>query len=130
MSAEHAPIVPISPVEPASASAVILKRLVDRRATLKADAEYIAGEIEALDGQVIELLGGQVGTHDVDGTKVEIREYSRTDYKALEAKYPAAEYPQLYTTVTALDQGVVKKQFAPAALDEFKVTGKKSVVIK
>jgi hypothetical protein len=125
-----APIVPIGAHASASKSDEIAKRIVDRRATLKADAEFIAGEIEALDGQLIELLGGQVGTHDVAGTKVEIREYSRTDYKALEAEYPAGEYPQLYATVTSLDQDAVKKQFAPAALDAFKVRGKKSVVIK
>lgn len=127
MSAEHAPIVPIN--QPRK-SDEIAKRLIERRASLKADAEYIAGEVEAIDGQLIELLGGQVGSHDVDGTKVEIREYARTDYKALEAAYPAAAYPQLYATVTALDQDAVKKQFAPAALDGFKVRGKKSVVIK
>lgn len=125
-----APIIPIGTHAQPSKSDEIAKRIVDRRATLKADAEFIAGEIEALDGQLIELLGGQVGTHEIAGTKVEIREYSRTDYKALEAKYPAAEYPQLYATVTSLDQDAVKKQFAPAALDAFKVRGKKSVVIK
>lgn len=123
------PIIPIGTHAQPTKSDEIAKRIVDRRATLKADAEFIAGEIEALDGQLIELLG-EVGTHDVAGTKVEIREYSRTDYKALESKYPAAEYPQLYATVTSLDQDAVKKQFAPAALDAFKVRGKKSVVIK
>lgn len=107
----------------------VLARLIDRRATLKADVEYITGELEQIDGQIIELLGA-TGTHDVGGVKVQIREYTRTDYGAIEKAYPAAEYPQLYVTKTTLDQGAVKRQFAPAALEEFKLTGKKSVVIK
>lgn len=125
-----APITPIRPDQPARQSDAIMQRLLERRATIKADQEYLAGELEAIDGQLIELLGGEVGTHDVDGTKVEIREYSRTDYAALEKQYPAEQYPALYETKTTLDQAVVKRQFAPAALDAFKVRGKKSVVVK
>ncbi|NLP82613.1 hypothetical protein HF576_02005 [Microbacterium sp. CFH 90308] len=125
-----APITPIRPDQPARQSDAIMQRLIERRATIKADQEILAGELEAIDGQLIELLGGEVGTHEIAGTKVEIREYSRTDYAALEKKYPAAEYPQLYTTKASLNQDVVKRQFAPAALDAFKVRGKKSVVVK
>jgi hypothetical protein len=131
MSAEHAPVTPIRADEAGlSKSDAIAKRLLERRATIKADQEFMTGELEAIDGQLIELLGGEIGTHEIAGTKVEIREYSRTDYGAIEKQYSAAEYPQLYVTKTSLDQDAVKKQFAPAALDEFKVRGKKSVVVK
>ncbi|GLJ78659.1 hypothetical protein [Microbacterium imperiale] len=131
MSAEHAPIAPVAPISPRQAgkSNEIIKRLIGRRITLKADAEYIAGELESIDAQLIELLG-TVGSHDVDGTKVEVREYSRTDYGALEKAYPVEQYPALYVTKQSLDQAAVKKQFAPAALEAFKVAGKKSVVVK
>lgn len=126
MSAEHAPIIPI---DTPRKSDEIAQRLVERRATLKADAEYIAGELEAIDGQLLELLG-EVGTHQVGQTKVEVREYSRLDTGWIEDEYPAAAYPQLYKTSTAVDAAAVKKQFAPAVLEEHKVTGKKSIVIR
>lgn len=102
--------------------------LVERRAQLKADAEYIADEIAKVDAQLIELLD-TVGTHNVDGIKVQVREYTRTDYKKLADQYPAEQYPALYKVETVLDQDAVKNQFAPAALEEFVVHGKKSVVI-
>lgn len=125
-----APITPIRQDQRERQSDVIAKRLIERRATLAADAEFIASELEALDAQLLDLVGGVVGTHELGGSKVTVREYSRTDYAALEAKYPAAAYPQLYETKTTLDQKAVKDQFAPAALDEFKVRGKKSVTVK
>jgi hypothetical protein len=126
-----APITHIRPDDAGlSKSDAIAKRLLKRRATIKADQEYLTGELEAIDGQLMELLGGEVGTHEVAGTKVEIREYSRTDYGAIAKRYPVGEYPQLYRTEPTLDQDVVKREFAPAALDEFKVRGKKSVVVK
>lgn len=124
-----APITPIGGA-PERKSDEILKRLVDRRATLKADAEYITDEIETIDAQLIELLGGEVGTHQVGQTKVEVREYSRLDTGWIEDEYPATAYPQLYKTTTAVDSAAVKKQFAPAVLDEHKVRGAKSIVIR
>ncbi|MFI8593754.1 hypothetical protein ACIGCK_04900 [Microbacterium sp. NPDC078428] len=125
MSAEHVPHAPVTPIKTVPTAA----ELLERRAALRADAELIQDELEQIDAALIIRLD-TVGVHDVDGTKVEIREYSRTDYKALEAAYPVAEYPQLYRTEPSLDQAAVKKEFAPAALDEFKVRGKKSVVVK
>ncbi len=122
-----APIIPIS--QPRK-SDEIAKRLVGRRATLKADVEFITGEIADIDSQLLELFDGKVGTHDVDGTKVEIREYSRTDVKWIETEYPADQYPQLYKTTRAVDNDAVKKQFAPAVLDEHKIRGAKSVIVK
>ena len=119
-----APATPITQKQDAQASA--LEQLVARRVELKADAEYIAEQIEQIDAQLIDLLG-TVGTHDVAGTKVQIREYSRTDLKKLAADYPADQYPALYAT--SLDSAAVKKQFAPAALEQYVVHGKKSVVI-
>lgn len=125
-----APITPIRQDQPERQSDVIAKRLIERRATLAADREFISGEIDAIDAQLLDMVAGQVGTHELGGSKVEVREYSRTDYAALGVKFPAAEYPQLYETKTTLDQAAVKREFAPAALDEFRVKGKKSVVIR
>lgn len=101
--------------------------LVARRVSLKADAEFIANEIQAIDAQLLEQL--EVGTHDVDGVKVQVREYSRTSYPSIEKDYPQAEYPDLYVTKTSIDQAAVKKAFAPSALEAYKVVGAKSVVI-
>jgi hypothetical protein len=123
-----APITPIDTNVPKSLE--IKERLVARRATLKADLEYMQGEIEQIDSQLLELLGGQVGTHDIAGTKVQIREYTRLDTKWIETEYPATQYPQLYKTTTAVDNAAVKKQFAPSVLDEHQVRGAKSIVIK
>lgn len=123
MSAEHAPTPTQQPVE-----AQPLEHLLRVRADYAADGEYIAEQIAAIDAQLIDRLG--VGTHDVGGQKVQVREYSRTDYAALAATYPAESYPELYETKTELSQAAVKKGFAPAALDQFKVTGKKSVSVK
>lgn len=125
MSNAHAPLVP---ADSPRHSDEIAKRLLDRRATLKADVEFINDELQRIDAQIIELLDGQVGTHDLAGTRVEVREYSRTDNKAIERDYPVGEYPQLYTM--ALDGDAVKQSFAPASLDAYKVRGKKSVVIR
>jgi hypothetical protein len=122
---------PITPIDQAAPKSLQIKeRLVARRATLKADIEFIQGELEAIDGQLIELLGGEVGTHEVGKSKVEIREYSRLDTKWIEEQYPASQYPQLYKVTTAVDAAAVKKQFAPAVLDEHKVRGAKSVIVK
>jgi hypothetical protein len=125
----------VSAVEPAGIPAAqpavsdeIAKRLLEHRDTLKADAEHINDELERIDAQLIEWVGGQVGTHDVAGRKVEIREYSRTDTKAIELDYPAAEYPALYAQSLSTD--AVKREFAPAALEGYKVRGKKSVIVK
>lgn len=126
MSAEHAPITPIR--EAARVKEQSDGDLVAERASLKADVEHINDRIAQIDAQLIDRLG--VGTHSVDGTKVEIREYSRMNNAALEAAYPAAQYPDLYTTKTALNSDAVKRQFAPAALEQFKTRGAKSVVIK
>lgn len=117
---QHAPVTPINAAPLSNAE------LIARRATLKADAEYIQDEIDRIDAALI--LRFPVGTHDVDGTKVQIREYTRTDPTAIAADYPAGEYPQLYGTT--LDMDVVKQQFAPAALEQYVIRGKKSVVIK
>lgn len=123
-----APITPIDTNVPKSLE--IKERLIARRATLKADLEYMQGEVEQIDSQLLELLGGEVGTHDIAGTKVQIREYTRLDTKWIETEYPAAQYPQLYKVSTAVDAAAVKKQFAPAVLDEHQVRGAKSIVIK
>lgn len=123
-----APITPIDTNVPKSLE--IKERLVARRATLKADLEYMQGEIEQIDSQLLELLGGQVGTHDIAGTKVQVREYTRLDLKWIETEYPVAQYPQLYKTTTAVDAAAVKKQFAPTVLDEHQVRGAKSVIVK
>lgn len=117
-----------SPIpHPSAPAPVTLTELVARRASLKADAEYIAGELAAIDGQLLEQL--DVGTHDVDGTKVQVREYSRISYPSVEKDYPQSEYPDLYVTKTSIDQAAVKKAFAPSALEQYKVVGAKSVVI-
>src|SRR5690242_10468336 len=108
-------LAPITPAPEPAKSDEIAKRLLDRRATLKADAEYIAEEIERIDGQLPEWVGGVVGTHEIAGTKVEVREYSRTDTKAIERDYPAEDFPQLYAQTLSAD--AVKKEFAPAAID-------------
>lgn len=123
-----APITPIDTNVPKSLE--IKERLLAKRATLRADAEYIAGELAAIDGQLIELLGGEVGTYEVGDAKVQIKEYSRLDTKWIETEYPAAQYPQLYKTSTVVDAAAVKKQFAPGVLDEHQVRGAKSVVVK
>jgi hypothetical protein len=121
----------ITPIDQAAPKSLEIKeRLIARRATLKADLEYMQGEVEAIDSQLLELLGGEVGTHDIAGTKVQIREYSRLDSKWVETEYPAAQYPQLYKTTTAVDNAAVKKQFAPGVLEEHQVRGAKSIVIK
>lgn len=125
MSTAHAHITPITQQ---TAKAATLEELVAERANYKADMEYITEQIERIDAALILRLG--VGTHDVGDSKVQVREYTRTDYAALAEKYPAGEYPQLYKVEPTLDQAAVKAQFAPAALDEFKVTGKKSVTVK
>lgn len=117
---------PITPISQSGMPEPTVKQLIDRRVTLKADAEYIQGELDAVDAQLIALLG-TVGTHDVDGVKVQVREYSSTDKARLQADYPAAQFPQLYELT--LSTAALKREFAPAALDAYKVTGKRSVVI-
>lgn len=122
---------PITPIDQAAPKSLEIKeRLVARRAVLKADVEYITGEIQAIDGQLLELLGGEVGTHEIGDTKVQVREYSRLDTAWIETEYPQAQYPQLYKTTTAVDAAAVKKQFAPQVLEEHQVRGAKSLVVK
>ncbi len=121
----------ITPIDQAAPKSLEIKeRLIARRATLKADLEYMQGEVEAIDSQLLELLGGEVGTHEIAGTKVQIREYTRLDTKWIEEQYPASQYPQLYKVTTAVDAAAVKKQFAPTVLEEHQVRGAKSVIVK
>ena len=119
---------PITPIHQTARKPQSTEELVAERTSLKADAEHIADRIAEIDAQLVDRL--PVGTHDIDGTKVEVREYSRLDTKWIETEYPAGQYPQLYKTTTGVDLDAVKKQFAPAMLDEHKVRGKKSVVVK
>lgn len=125
MSAEQATITPLPQNETSDA---IARRLLEKRATLQADAEIIRDELERIDAQLIEWTGGVVGTHELAGTKVQVREYSRTDLTAIAVDYPVGEYPQLW--VMAIDGDAVKAQFSPAALEQYRVRGKKSVVIR
>lgn len=111
---------------PTAKTAPTVAELVATRVELKADMEYIQGRIDEIDAQIIAALG-TVGTHDVDGTKVQVREYSSTDKARLQADYPAEQFPQLYELT--LSTAALRKQFAPAALDAYRVTGKRSVVI-
>lgn len=126
MSASHAPVTPIRQPQPAAPQSP--QQLVEERAQLKADVDYIQEQIAAIDAQLVEQL--PVGTHDVAGVKVQVREYTRLDTEWLEREYPREHYPQLYKTTTAVDNTAVKKQFAPAVLDEHQVRGAKSIVIR
>lgn len=119
---------PITPIRQAEQKHQSTEDLVGERASLKADAEHIADRIAQIDAQLVERL--PVGTHDIDGTKVQVREYSRLDTDWVAAEYPQADYPQLYKTTTGVDLAAVKKQFAPAVLEEHQVRGAKSVTVK
>jgi len=119
---------PITPINQVKQRQQTTEELVAHRASLKADAEHIAERIAQIDAQLVERLA--VGTHDIDGTKVQVREYSRLDTDWVAAEYPQADYPQLYKTTTGVDLAAVKKQFAPAVLEEHQVRGAKSVVVK
>lgn len=119
---------PITPINQAKQRQQTTEELVADRASLKADAEHITERIAEIDAQLVERL--TVGTHDIDGTKVQVREYSRLDTDWVAAEYPQSDYPQLYKTTTGVDLAAVKKQFAPAVLEEHQVRGAKSVVVK
>ena len=121
-----APITPIRQAEQRKTQTTA--ELVAERASLTADLEHIAGRVAEIDAQLTDRL--PVGTHDVDGTKVQVREYSRLDTAWIESEYPREQYPQLYKTTTGVDAAAVKKQFAPAVLEEHQVRGAKSVVIR
>jgi hypothetical protein len=122
-----APITPIR--QPEQRKEQTTAELVAERASLTADLEHIAGRVAEIDAQLVERLG-TVGTHDVDGTKVQVREYSRLDTAWIELEYPREKYPQLYKTTTGVDLAAVKKQFAPAVLEQHQVRGAKSVIVK
>ncbi|MGA6128807.1 MULTISPECIES: hypothetical protein [unclassified Microbacterium] len=127
MSAEHAPVTPIRDIVPATPATEM--ELVDERASLQADVEFIKERIAQIDAQLIERL--PVGVTEIGDTKVEVREYSRLDTKWIEENYPVSQYPQLYkVTAPAVDAAAVRKQFAPAVLEEHKVRGAKSIVIR
>jgi hypothetical protein len=119
---------PITPITQAKQRQQTNEELVADRASLKADAEHIAERIAQIDALLTERL--PVGTHDIDGMKVQVREYSRLDTDWVAKEYPQEQYPQLYKTTTGVDLAAVKKQFAPAVLDEHQVRGAKSVVVK
>lgn len=119
---------PITPINQAKQKQQANEEHVAERASLKADAEHITERIAQIDAQLTERL--PVGTHDIDGAKVQVREYSRLDTEWIAAEYPQEQYPQLYKTTTGVDLAAVKKQFAPAVLEEHQVRGAKSVVVK
>lgn len=119
---------PITPINQAKQRHQTTEELVADRASLKADAEHIAERIAQIDALLTERL--PVGTHDIDGVKVQVREYARLDTDWIATEYPQEQYPQLYKTTTGVDLAAVKKQFAPAVLDEHQVRGAKSVVVK
>lgn len=105
-----------------------LADLVARRATLRADLEYIQDEVAAIDAQLIGRL--PVGTTVVGGAQVQVREYTRVDMARVGKDYPADSYPGLYVTKTVLDDAAVKKQFSPAVLESYKMHGKRSVTVR
>lgn len=110
-------------------SEATLAELLNARTTYQADLEYIGEQVAAIDAILIDRLG-TVGTHQVGDVKVQVREYTRTDLAAIERDYPAGQYPGLYVTKTTIDPAAVKKAFAPDALAQYTMHGKKSIVVK
>ncbi|MBQ1443798.1 MAG: hypothetical protein IIZ13_08120 [Renibacterium sp.] len=75
------------------------------------------------------LVAFGVGSHDAGDYTVQVRAGAkRFDAKAAEKAYPAAENPVLYKTV--LDPEAFKTYLAPIVVEQFKIEGKPTVVIK
>lgn len=83
-------------------------------------------EKQTLNGQLIEVLGD--GTHETKHARVMISRRGTVDKGKLSADYPAEQFPALYEHTLSTE--AMKTQFAPAALEQYKVYSAPSVTIK
>lgn len=89
-------------------------------------AEHWADKVKALKER---LVAFGPGSHDAGPYTVQVRAGAkRFDAKAAEKAYPAAENPVLYKTV--LDPEAFKTYLAPIVVEQFKIEGKPTVVVK
>lgn len=95
-------------------------------AAAEAHAEYWTNKAKELKER---LLAFGPGTHNAGPYTVQVRAGAkRFDAKAAEKAYPQTENPLLYKTV--LDPEAFKTFLAPIVVDQFKIEGKPTVVVK
>lgn len=102
--------------------------LVLARVNLDEKIARLQEEKDRINAELIKQLGD--GTHNLAHAKVVISRRGTLDTKKLEAAYPADLYPQLYATTTKLATDLVKREFAPTALEAFKTYSAPSVTIR
>ena len=105
---------------------ITVDELVLRRVELDAIIARANEEKQTINLQLIEELGE--GTHEHAHARIMISRRGTLDAKKLETAFPAEQYPQLYTQKLSTDD--VKKQFAPAALEQYKSYSAPSVTIR
>lgn len=111
---------------PATATDQHVDQWVLRRVELDAIIARANEEKQLLNGHLIEKLG--LGTHEHAHARITISRRGALDAAKLEAAFNPEQYPQLY--VQKLSTDAVKKNFAPAALEQYKSYSAPSVTIK
>lgn len=111
---------------PALATEQHVDEWVLRRVELDAIIARATEEKQALNGSLIEALGD--GTHETKHARVMISRRGVVDKTKLAADYPADQYPALYEAGISTD--AMKKQFAPAALEQYKSYSAPTVTVK
>lgn len=104
--------------------AISPEALMDAYQALKTQADTIKAQMDQIKTQLGELLpdGGTVGDHKVTHQR------GRVSWTKVAKAYPETDFPQLYQTVTQLDQKTAEAQIAPAMLDDYR--GEGTVVIR
>lgn len=106
-----------------------LTGLAKALATLDDKIDGLKGQRDELAGRILDLHPDD-GTIDVGGAELVIGRTRRLDLDAIEAKYPAADAPDLYESAPRLTTARVRKHFAPVDLEPFLVDSKPTVKVK
>lgn len=99
--------------------------LVREYAALRDDLERITARKKEIEKALRDL---DYGSHDIAGVTIQIQHNRRLDPALLEDRYPVAKFPHFYRP--SVNTAQVRKQLAPAEIDELSKEGDKKVLLK
>lgn len=104
-----------------------LSPLASRLAAIQDAKKRLADEEAALKAQILALVPGPDTYDTATGVAVRVVQAHRIDVKAVAAKWPAEQHPELYRQAVDLD--AVKRHVAPADLEAVQTATAPSVVL-
>ena len=104
-----------------------LTALAQRLAQLDEQVETLTQQRDQVKAAILTLVPGP-DTYAAGPLTVQVTQSHTLDKKAIAAKYPAAEYPELYEQTVSTT--AVKKHLSPVDLEAFQAPSKPSVRLR